>query len=234
MEPIDYLKQNAPEMATVVETYLVEETVDLIYDNEKLDKWNELVSELGLTGQNAIRCPEKSPIPFMPMNQQLYTTFETLCPRKVSIDKYNASTIPVEILDLVRLSNKEQYFGGIEIWYDEQQKDPVCVAYSGSWRIQDGNRNFHKDQTGFRTKELCEQYISEHEYENCTPYDMTWGRNYWLIGRWADVKQSFAELKARAKERFIFEKKTNLLQEIKKNQRELDDLESSADLSFGI
>jgi hypothetical protein len=35
MEPFDYLKQNASEMATVVETYLVEETADLIYDGEK-------------------------------------------------------------------------------------------------------------------------------------------------------------------------------------------------------
>jgi hypothetical protein len=30
MKPFDYLKQNASEMATVVETYLVEETADLI------------------------------------------------------------------------------------------------------------------------------------------------------------------------------------------------------------
>jgi len=44
------MKNNSKEMKTVVETFLMEETVELTYDQEKLDKWNGLVEELGLLG----------------------------------------------------------------------------------------------------------------------------------------------------------------------------------------
>ena len=40
------LQNNSSEMKTVVETFIIEETADLIYDNEQLDKWNELVDKL--------------------------------------------------------------------------------------------------------------------------------------------------------------------------------------------
>jgi hypothetical protein len=232
MEAFDYLKQNANDMATVVETYLVEETVDLIYDGEKLDKWNNLVAELGLKGQNSIRHPEKSPIPFQPMNEQLKATFETLCPTSVSVENYNASSIPVEILSLLSLSRKENYFHEIKIWYDEKQKDPVCLGIKHTYRIQDSKGHFHNDSTEFDSKQSCQDYINEKGIDG-KPYKM-WGEKYWLIGRWADVKKSFAELKAMAKERFMFEQKTSLLQEIKNKQRDLDDLELSANVKFGI
>lgn len=232
MEPFDYLEKNANDMATVVETYLVEETVDLIYDGEKLDKWNDLVAELGLKGQNSIRQPEKSPIPFQPMNEQLKATFEVLCPTKVDVENYNASSIPVEILSLLALSKKEGYFHEIKIWYDEKQKDPLCVGVKYVFRIIDVNNYLHKDSTEFDSEQACIAYIKDNGIEG-KPYRM-WGEKYWLIGRWADVKKSFAELKAMAKERFVFERKTSILQEIKTKQRELDDLELTANTTFGI
>ena len=52
-----YKKKNHPAMKTVVETFVIEETQELIYDNEKLDKWNKYVEELGLTGQTKIITP---------------------------------------------------------------------------------------------------------------------------------------------------------------------------------
>ncbi|MFA5234148.1 MAG: hypothetical protein WC390_07095 [Sulfurimonas sp.] len=44
------LNKNSNEMKTIVETFIIEETAELIYDNDKLDKWNELVDTLGLQG----------------------------------------------------------------------------------------------------------------------------------------------------------------------------------------
>jgi hypothetical protein len=54
---------NHESMKTIVETFLIEETIDLIYDNEQLDKWNKHVQELGLIGQTKIVQTDKSPIP---------------------------------------------------------------------------------------------------------------------------------------------------------------------------
>ena len=45
------LENNSKDMNTKVATYFVEETIDLIYDNEKLDKWNELVDKMYYSGR---------------------------------------------------------------------------------------------------------------------------------------------------------------------------------------
>src|SRR5688572_22578206 len=122
------LENNSSEMKTVVETFVIEETAELIYDNEKLDKWNELVGDLGLSGQTKIIKPTKSPIPFMHLKTSMKNVFEVLCPRKVAVEEYDVTPIPLEILELVALSKKEGYFTSIEIWYDEKSPDPVCVG----------------------------------------------------------------------------------------------------------
>lgn len=122
------LTNNSPEMKTVVETFVIEETAALIYDNEQLDAWNAHVAELGLAGQTALLEKEKSPVPFLYMNQRLKKIAETLCPRKVEIEQYNASPIPVEILGLVALSKREGYFDKVQVWYDEQTPGPFCVG----------------------------------------------------------------------------------------------------------
>ena len=125
------LSNNNQSMATVVETFLIEETINLIHDNEALQKWNDKVAELGLQGQqHVLTVKDKSPIPFMWMNNAIIATFETLCPTKVLVEKYDKTPIPLEILDLVSLSKNEGYFYKMEIWYNEQEKNPVCVGYA--------------------------------------------------------------------------------------------------------
>lgn len=124
------MQNNNQSMATVVETFFVEETINLIHDNDALDRWNEKVRELQLVGQTEIVKADKSPIPFMWMNDAMISTFETLCPTKVDISLYNKTPIPVELLEVVSLCQKEQYFGAIKVWYNEKQKDPVIIGYS--------------------------------------------------------------------------------------------------------
>ena len=194
--------QNAA-MKTVVETFIVEETESLIYDNEQLDKWNKHVTELGLEGQTKIVKPEKSPIPFMHMKQTTKRVFETLCPQKVLVEKYNISPIPVEILDLVALSKKEQYFDKIEIWYDDKNLDPACVGFI---------------------------YNNENDRQN----KYSWTGQWYLLGKWADVKASLEELTTRAVVRWKAERKNMLTKQIKDAQRELEDLEINAFRDFGM
>ena len=224
---MEMLKNNSEQMKTVVETFVIEETQELIYDNEKLDKWNELVNELGLVGQTTIISTDKSPIPFLHINTSLSNVFETLCPRKVSVEEYNLTPIPVEILSLVSLSKKENYFNKVEIWYDDKNPDPVCIGLKGhfyeiDW-YSDSNKSL-KDQQ-FKSKQEVIDAGGKHPF-------FSEDAKY-LLGKWGDVKHSFPELREMAKNRFKAEKSNDLIKRIKDAQRDLDDLETKAFDRFG-
>lgn len=189
-------------MKTEVELFIIEETQELIYDNEKLDQWNNLIAELGLTGQTQVVKTEKSPIPFLWMNQVLVKVFEELCPSKVEISTYSKTPIPVEALGTVALSKKENYFDLIEVWYNDKNPDPAIVGYK-----------FTKGASDWEKKWYAEKY---------------------LLARWSDVKASLAELTERAKKLFILRRKNELEGEIKYKQRELADIEQTANTQFGF
>ena len=197
------MENNNQSMNTVIETFYVSETINLIHDNEALTKWNEKVEELKLTGQKEVVKEDKSPIPFLWMNSAIVSTFETLCPTKIDIKKYDKTPIPVELLEVVSLCVKEDYFDCIKVWYNEKQKDPVIVGYVAK-------KGEKKEDWQF-------------EY---------YGQKY-LIGRWADVKASLDQLIERAKKVFIQSETFNLKREIKDRQRKLEDLEQLAHDKFG-
>lgn len=220
-------KNNSASMKTVVETYIIEETQELIYDNEKLDQWNKHVADLGLTGQTKIQAKDKSPIPFLHMKATLVSTMLQLCPRRVDIKDYDKTPIPVEILDLAALSVKEKYFNKIEIWYDDKTPDPVCVGIMGRWIVY---RRDYSHIGEFTTEgEVLslknDPAYHNHYFEETAKY---------LIGRWADVKQSFEELAAKAKKLFIASRKSSIEESIRQEKRKMEDLESDADRMFGF
>lgn len=62
---------------------------------------------------------------------------EQLCPRKEDVKKYNVTPIPVEILELISLSNKEKYFSRVEIWYDEKTPDPFAIGIHSNYYCYD-------------------------------------------------------------------------------------------------
>jgi hypothetical protein len=228
---MENLKNNSNEMKTQIETFFVEETVDLIYDNDKLDKWNELIGELGLTGQNQITKPDKSPIPFMHLKTSLVNTLETLCPRKVKAHEYNISPIPLEILELIALSTREKYFMGIEIWYDNKSPDPVCVGYTTEYYLYHYKGVPKEAEAKFYpTKQDALNEIRKYDPEFDSKVNFGWEANqqYYLLGKWGDVKASFDELKERARRRYIAEQSNDYKKQIKEITRKLDDLETEA------
>ena len=217
-------KNNHESMKTVVETFLTEETIDLIYDNEQLEKWNKHVKELGLTGQTSIAKKDKSPIPFMHLKTSYKNICEQLCPRKVNIEDYNVTPIPVEILDLVGLSKKEEYFKKIQIWYDEKSPDPFCVGVNpeGYYSLDNGG----SWKTRFDTKQQAQNHQNENGWTQHSPKEF--GDIYYLLGKWADVKHSWKELKQMAIDRFKAEKSNDYLKAIKEAKRGLEDVETEA------
>jgi hypothetical protein len=216
------LNNNSKEMKTVVETFIIEETAELIYDNEKLDRWNELIEKLELKGQSSIVSKDKSPIPFMHLKTSMVNVFRTLCPRQVAVEKYDVTPIPVEILGMIALSKKEDYFNKIEIWYDDKSPDPACIGTTGYWYQSTwyDDRDRSLDGVKFKTEEEAEQRGAKrvHFTED----------NRYLLGKWADVKHSFEELKEIATKRYIQEEQNDLKKKIRDAQRELDDLQQKA------
>lgn len=198
------LQNNNQSMQTVVETFLVEETMNLIHDNDSLILWNEKVDQLGLQGQKEIVKTEKSPIPYLWMNNALVATFETLCPTKVNIEKYNRTAIPLEILDLVAMSRNEKHFDFVQIWFNEVDKDPVCIGFT----VPEENKN---------QSEWYQVYYSQK----------------YLIGRWADVKASLDTLIKKARLVFIANTKSEHEKSIRDHQRNIEDLEHTANGKFG-
>lgn len=221
-------ENNAPAMKTVVETYVIEETQELIYDNDKLTKWNEQVAALGLEGQKKIVKPEKSPIPFLLMNRNLQNVFAELCPRHVEVSEYDKTPIPVEVLDLIALSVRENYFPSIQVWSDEKSPDPAVIGLTGYWEEMPWYDNSNRglgDRKFTSEKEARDAGAKHPSFEQTAAY---------LIARWADVKQSFAELSERAKKRYTSRESSDLNRMIRDAKRKLDDLESEAEQNFAL
>lgn len=225
------LQNNSNEMATIVETFIIEETANLIYDNEELEKWNNYIEELGLSGQTKIVSKDKSPIPFLHIKDSLKNVMECICPRKVSVEDYDISPIPNEILDLISLSKREKYFNKIQIWYDDKSPDPFCVGIKNDFHLYHYSNVPKQAKDGcYPTKEDALLEIRKYapEFESTNTFGWDANITFYLLGKWADVKHSFDELKEIATKRYVSEKGNEYRKTIKEAQRNLDDLEIEA------
>ena len=227
--------QNNDKPATVVQTYLVDETKVLIYDNDALDRWKALCVELGLQGQQTLtQVADKSPNPFLHCKPKLVEAFKVLCPRKDEATKYSAQPIPLEVLDLLALSKREGYFQRLEIWYDDEQPDPLAIGITCDYIPLSVGWNGHREGQ-CKTTQAALQWLVDN---GKTPYSKTqWyyetDEKHYLLARWGDMKKSFKTLIEAAKARYIDERATSLRKEIQKAQRELADIETDAEAKFG-
>lgn len=102
------------------------ENKELIYDGEMLDEFNNLVNELGLKCNNK-KDNEKSPIPYMWLDESTKRAFKLLCPRVKSVNDYELE-IPLEILRHIKLSQNEKYFDVINVWSNTKDPDPFLIG----------------------------------------------------------------------------------------------------------
>lgn len=115
-------------MKTMVQSFLVEEAKELIYDTDAIESWKAKCQELGLEKQLELAQPGKSPVPFEYMNTVSQRVYETLCPTKSNYRDYRKTAIPLEVLSLIALAVQEGYFAEIEVWYDDKTPDPLVVG----------------------------------------------------------------------------------------------------------
>ena len=209
-------------METTVETFLQEDVKSLIYEPNDLQRWHNLVKELKLEGQQHVAQPNKSPIPFLRLNSQFVKVFETLCPAIETVENFSFSPIPLEILELISLSVRENYFGQINIWYDDTNPDPVAIGRTGQWEEMVIKTLLEKN---FSTRQEVLDAGGQH------PHFYTTG--YYLIGRWGDVNRSFSELKEMAKARFIKSETMKWESNLSKVYRQIFDVEVEAFNLYG-
>ena len=99
-----------------------------------------LIESLGLGGQQRlIRGDEGKPKKLMPyrlMTADEQGVYRTICPRRVSLEEYADSAIPLRVLQVA--AHAKDFFAGIEVWAAESThiKDPVLVGCptSETWR----------------------------------------------------------------------------------------------------
>lgn len=109
-----------------VQIFMSPENKELIYDNDQLQEFRSLVDELGLKCNNHIN-PEKSPIPFMWLDESTIRAFQLLCPKVDKVENYRFE-IPLEIVRNIKLSKTENYFDWIEIWSNAKDPDPFAIG----------------------------------------------------------------------------------------------------------
>jgi hypothetical protein len=215
-------------MPTIVQSFMVNETKELVLDGEKLSEWNELVAELGLFGQVETTNGDKSPIPFVFIKQNLKNVMEQLCPRKVEVTDFKISPIPLDILKLVKLAKDEKYFSSIEVWYDDKSPDPFVVGNVGHWYETDWYADSNKELKGLK-------FGSKEEVKNAggnRPNFCTQAQ--YLIAKWGDVAMSFEEMSEKAKQRYLETRGAELTKKIKESQNELSVLKEEAIERFAL
>ena len=105
-----------------------EEAIRLI-DEMELDGQRELVSQVADSGR-----PGR--FPFRMMTADEFNVYKAVCPTAIELSKYNASPIPLRVLQCIALCKMyPDQFDRIEIWdkTSSEIKDPVAVAFCGSY-----------------------------------------------------------------------------------------------------
>lgn len=118
----------------LVETYEIEETKNeaalMACDAEA----SELITKLGLEGQQALLNPETMPrFPYRKMTAQEGFVYKTLCPVVTTLEKYKDGIIPLRVLQVASHVKDLAFVDRIQVWHPENAdiKDPVLVGVKG-------------------------------------------------------------------------------------------------------
>ena len=112
-----------------IEEYLVEDQeLETILDGDKLEEWKEKCEEMGLEGQLKLCQEGASPIPFRIMSKEEQRVYNTLLTSHCAVKEFASEMIPLRVLSLIALAEKEQYFYGVSVWYSEMDKDPIVIG----------------------------------------------------------------------------------------------------------
>jgi len=214
---------------TIVQKYYLEENTNLTHDEKDIEKWGQLTEKLGLKGQlgQKVNMPGKAPIPFQLANTKMKNIINQLCEREVNIKDYNAGTIPLEVLEMIEMCEREKYFQNLIIQYDEESPDPFLLGLVGHWHestyYNDSNKSLENKE--FKSKEEIVKAGGKHINFS--------SKNCYLIAKWGDVKRSMEDLRRMAIERFVKFENARTKKQIIELKAELEKIDNEAILKFG-
>ena len=111
-------------METQVVIYREKENEELIYVEGELEKYNELIGELGLSPVKENKCPNVYVILNAAMKKQLHA----VCPSSLKIEDYKRGTIPLQVLQALKFAKDNEMFTEYQIWYDDIKPDPLLIG----------------------------------------------------------------------------------------------------------
>lgn len=101
---------------------------------EACEEAARLIDELGLDGQKSLAAPkEDAPdtrCPYRQITAEEQFVYQTLCPTAVPLSEYDASPVPLRVLQVASHAQSLDFFSELRVW-DKQAgdvEDPVLVA----------------------------------------------------------------------------------------------------------
>jgi hypothetical protein len=117
-------------MLNQVEIFENEELKSVANNPEVGEAWREKIRELGLHGQESlIGGVNRQPIVFPVMTVEEIKVYKTVCSERCLIAEFKREAIPLRVLEVVGLAQKEGHFEKIEVWATPGKDDPVVVGY---------------------------------------------------------------------------------------------------------
>jgi len=114
-----------------VKIYREKENEVLILDEGQLAEYHQLTAELGL---HVIDDSEKQKVPnvYTFLNSAMTKQIHAICPMHVDVVNYKKSTIPVEVLKVLKFAKDNNMYEGYEIWYNDVEPDPLLIGWNYS------------------------------------------------------------------------------------------------------
>lgn len=122
-----------------VKIYREPENQELILDEAKLEEYNKLISELGISNP---KDEKKTPNVYQYLNNAMAKQLNTLCPMHIAVENYTKSTIPLDVLKVLQYCKDQEMFDGYSIWWDDKAPDPVLVGWNWSSE-EDKEKNYY-------------------------------------------------------------------------------------------
>lgn len=112
-----------------VKIYREPENQDMVLSLERRETYNALAAELGVKSIEDTQT-DKCPNVYICLNNAMEKQLSALCPRKEDVKSYRRSTIPIEVLAVLKLAMDNKMFEGYYILFDDVKPDPMLMGWN--------------------------------------------------------------------------------------------------------
>lgn len=218
----------------MVTTYFQEELGDITFEVEAMDEWKGLAEKLGLNHQLELVKGKSSPTQYPFLNTGMLRVLETLCPKKVPLNEFSITPIPLEVMRLAAMAINDNTFERLEVWYNDVDPDPFLIGINSKsygWFYNDqGITEYIKNDEGNTfygsRAEVLERAKEVNPVKKVNLSDSS--KQQYLIAKWGDEDRSFTELREMAIKRLIEDKGADMQAKLITIQEKLANIKANA------